>query len=177
MPLNANNCPEISTFDIEKMMGMFTLKLMAQYSLPEHVIDDIISFSSRVQTAKTDLITDILKKRYSDHQSIENLCSEIEILGKNVGQGNDIATHFKREKYIANNFDYVKPERIPIENPNGPNSFYMSLPIKKTLRRLLSDQSLRDYIIHYPVFSARLSVRIDFKLQTKSLTFFVSFFM
>ena len=51
-----------SILDIEKLEGMFALKLMAKPSLPQKVINDILSFSGNIHAAKLELIQSSLKK-------------------------------------------------------------------------------------------------------------------
>ena len=64
----------------------------------------------------------------------------------------------KREKYIETNFDYIPPVPIPIGKIGNKMSFFQYLPVKETLRRLVSNPSLRKYIVNYVSFSAEPSV-------------------
>ena len=61
---------------------------------------------------------------------------------------------YRREKFIATNFDYVEPETIPIDTKKTKLAFFQYLPVKKTIRRTLSDESLRKYIIRDIAFTA-----------------------
>ena len=63
-----------------------------------------------------------------------------------------ISTHYKRTQYLKKRFEFVEPIRIEIGKIRDKVSFYMCLPVKKTLSRLLNDKSLRKYMINDPVF-------------------------
>ena len=70
-----------------------------------------------------------------------------------AGLKDEIATHYKRERHLEKTFQFVEPIKIEVKDKNDVVYFYYYLPIRKTLKRLLSDNSLRPYIIHMPIFS------------------------
>ena len=54
--------------------------------------------------------------------------------------------------HIENNFDYIVPQKVDLKDDTGYSSFYYMLPVKKTLGRMLKNESLRKWLIQEPVF-------------------------
>ena len=55
---------------------------------------------------------------------------------------------------------------MPIKGENRL-SFYYQIPPRKSLKRLLNDNSLRPFIIHRPTFAKRADVRMTFKFLSQ----------
>ena len=69
-----------------------------------------------------------------------------------TGLKKELSTHFRRNKYLHQHFNFLVPERISIGFKDGVESFYYYVSVEQSLRRLLQDKSLRDYIINEPFF-------------------------
>ena len=80
-----------------------------------------------------------------------------------IGLRSNLYTHFKREKILKTQFDFIEPQRIFIGKNKQENCFYYSLPIEKTLGRLLRDKSVRSHIIHQPIFDSHPKKRKVYK--------------
>ena len=77
---------------------------------------------------------------------------KIKLIDNSVGLNDELLTHYKRQKYLHTHFDFIDPEPIPIGTKNNRTSNLYTLPIQKTLGRLIRNESLRRYIIKEPPF-------------------------
>ena len=156
------NCPtsNSSVFQIHKLEAMFALKLMAKHMLSQEVVNDIINFSNNIHSSKINVIKTALK-RQNVSEDMTNLCEQIDRIEAISGLNDKISTHYKRLQYLKKRFDFVEPRKIEIGRKRGKVCFYMSLPVTETLSRMLSDKSLRRYIINNLVLPTKESAQFD----------------
>ena len=140
--------------NIEHIQGVFALKMCGKYLLPRDVITDILSHSNEIHTMKMELINEKLKQNFGVDSSIniKDITENIELIDNTVGLKEQLSTPYKRNKYLGAKFKFIKPEYTPIGKIGEKESFYYTMPISKTLKRLLKDTSIKRYIIKYPVF-------------------------
>jgi len=148
---------DYSVFEIHRIEAAFALKLMAKHMLPQDVVSDILAFSGSIHNAKIAAIKASLKKKF-DTENLTRISREIDVVENNSGLKGKIATHHQRMQLIKKRFEYIEPLRHEIGRIRGIASFYMRLPISKTLARQLTDESLREYIINDPVFASPQNV-------------------
>ena len=110
--------------------------------------------SDRQQLIKTSL------KNHLHEENIAKVCDHIDLIDNIVGLKEKVSTHYKREKFFKRRFNFVEPIRVEIGTIRNKVSFCMRLPVAETLYRMLSDDSLRKFIINEPIFSTLQSVRI-----------------
>ena len=148
---------EHSVFEIHKIESAFALKLMAKHMLPQQVVTDILAFSGSIHAAKIEVVKSSLKIRF-DNDNYKDICKEIDLIEKNSSLKDKLSTHHMRVQYLKKRFEYVEPRRIEIGTIRNKVSFCMDLPIAKTLTRLMSDESLRKFMINDPIFTSLQSV-------------------
>ena len=138
-------------------------------------------YAESVHAAKLKIITSHLKKDYTDEQnvSIEKVTRDIALIDNVIGLKDQISTNFKRESYLKMKYEFIIPERVVIKTVENKVFFYYQIPIVKSLDRLLKDNSLRRYIIHYPSpFMNTTDVSRNFISRlTNLLVFLIQFHM
>ena len=139
---------------IEKNEALFALKLTSKYLLTREAVNDIFSFSRDIHSLKMEFITSKLEQSYlnDDNLDISDIKTKIDLLDHIAGFGPDLLTHFKREKILNSHFDFIHPEKRVIGTIKNEMCFYYYLPVTKTLSRLMRDDSVREFIIHQPLF-------------------------
>ena len=139
---------------IEKNEALFALKLSSKYLLPIEVVNEIFSFNKDIHTLKMEFVTSKLKHSFSEEDTLK-LCEvteTIDLCNHFAGLGDKLTTNYKREKVLNCRFDFIQPQKVIIGRIKNEVCFYYSLPIVKTLSRLMNDNSIRDFLIHLPTF-------------------------
>ena len=139
------------------MEAIFCLKMTAKDMLAINVVNDILEYCNAVHASKLKVITTLLKKDYSDDNeiNIDKVIQDIVLMDNCIGLKDRIETHFKREKYLKTKFSFIEPERMVIKTIENECFFYYQIPIRKTLNRLLEENTLRKFIINQPNFVNR----------------------
>lgn len=139
---------------IEKAEASFALKVSSKNLLARHVVDDIFLFCSQIHSMKMEVITNELKEQFPDNNTvkIQDVNETIKLLDHVTGLGNELTTHYRRDKMLKQKYDFIEPVRIPIGKIEEDERFYYNLPVSKTVARLLRDNSVRSQVIHQPVF-------------------------
>ena len=137
---------------VKKSEGAFALKVSSKYTLSREVVNEIFSFSENIHSLKLDVILAQLKLDFGNESNvkIEDVIERVEILDSMIGLKDKLSTHYKREKELERQFNFIEPQRMPIAD--SETHFYYYMPVLETLGRLLSDDSVRDHIIHQPTF-------------------------
>ena len=118
------------------------------------VIDDILEHCEDIHKRKVELINAQLSRLYDDGDgTMKEAIQNIKFTDSVIGLKTELSTHYRREQYFKQNYNFITPETIPIRKPGEVSSFYYYLPIHLTLGRQLNDVSLRKYIINFPIFS------------------------
>ena len=86
---------------------------------------------------------------------IDDVNETIDLIDHVAGLGENLLTHFKREKILDCRFDFIEPQKSVIGRIKNELCFYYSLPVLKTLSRMMRDDSVREFLIHIPVFEKR----------------------
>ena len=142
---------------IEEMERLFALKMMAKHMLPRDVINDMLNFCEDIHSIKVDCIISQLKSNFGSENSVEikKVTDSIQLHDNVIGLKDQLLTDFKRTRHLKNYFKFVEPVPVLIkkvkdqsrdflieEVPDQPH-FYYRLPLRETIARLLSDDSLR----------------------------------
>ena len=119
------------------------------------VIDDILEHCEDIHKRKVELLNAQLSRLYDGDGdgTMKEAIQKIKFTDSVIGLKTELSTHYRREQYFKQNYNFITPETIPIRKPGEVSSFYYYLPIELTLGRLLNDVSLRKYIINFPIFS------------------------
>ena len=143
---------------IEHNEIFFALKCSSKHLLSQAVVNEIFSYSAEIHTMKMEFLKAQLLRQFGSENSgnIEDVIKTINLIDNNAGCGDEaLSTHLRREQLLRSSFDFIKPEKVVIKTVEGKitKDFYYSLPIKETLSRLISDDSVRDLIVHKPTFN------------------------
>ena len=97
---------------IRKSECDFALKLTSKCLLPQEVVNDIFSFCQGIHDQKMEFISAKLKKTFIDRNElkIDEVIETAELLNDVAGSGHSLLTHFKREKLLHSQYDFIKPE-------------------------------------------------------------------
>ena len=140
---------------IDRVEASFALKVSCKDLLPQDVVNDIFAFCSQIHSMKLEVITSELKELFANKNNvkIQDVTETISLVDHVTGLGNSLTTHYRRDQMLKTKFNFIEPVRVPIgKNDDDVDCFYYSLPISKTLDRLLSDGSVRSLVIHTPTF-------------------------
>ena len=143
---------------LEQMEAMFALKLVAKYLLTQEAIDDIFAFVENVHKSKVEIITDTLSDTFDEenHVEMKKVIETIGLIDENSGLKEHLRSHYRREKLLKSRYDFIEPLKTPIGTWDNEPRYYYRFPVSETLRRMLDDESLREKIIHEPLFSSQL---------------------
>ena len=65
-----------------------------------------------------------LKKHNLGDEDSEKVANNIKLLDKNAGLKDKLSTHYKRNKYIKESFEFIDPVKIQIGKAKGVVSYY-----------------------------------------------------
>ena len=139
---------------IAKNEALFALKLSSKYLLPREVVSDIFSFYRDSHSLKMEFITSKLNQTYLEEENlkINHVTETIDLIDHVAGLKENLLTHFKREKILSSHFEFIQPKKVIIGRKKNELCFYYSLPVQRTLSRLMKDDSIREFLIHMPIF-------------------------
>ena len=97
-----------------------------------------------------DLISQQLQYRFAKEEKvgIDKVNENISLFDSVIGLKTDLSTNYRRNRHLDSKFEFIKAERMLIKKDEKVVGFFYYLPIRKTLKRLLSDDSLRRFLIH-----------------------------
>ena len=141
---------------IEKMETLFALKITSKHLLSRDVVNEIMDFSNQIHSIKVKCITSQLRANFGSDESVEisKVIDTIDLCDNVIGLKDILLTEYKRNRHLKNNYRFIEPLRTVIkreedieleidqELPTEEHFFYR-LPIQETLKRMLSDDSLR----------------------------------
>ena len=134
-----------------------------KHLVSQELVNEIFGFCNDIHNSKIQLINEQVQHRFGSENSalIDRVVENITCVDRVNGLQSELSTNYRREKYFKTHFNFVEPQRIPIEKlkEEDPQSYYWYLPIKETMKRLLKDNSLRKYIINQPIFCKQQVIR------------------
>ena len=143
---------------LEDMESLFCLKLCSNFHLSQEVIDDIYEYVENIHKKKVEIITETLHDLYVEENYVElkKVTNTIGLIDANSGIKEHLRTAYRRDQYLKSRYNFIEPQPTLIGYWDNIPSTYYRLPIRQTLQRLLSDNSLREEIIHEPLFSSKM---------------------
>ena len=146
---------------IEDIEALFALKVSSKHLLSREVVNEIFLFSEQIHARKIEYIKSHLLRNFANKESvpIQDVTNLIDLVEHSSGLGDQLETHLRREKVLKSTFKFIKPELRIIGKKENVQCFYYSLPVHKTLNRLIRDKSVRSQIVHQPVFFENNGIR------------------
>ena len=111
--------------------------MKSKHLLSREALDDLFKFQENIHSKKMDLLIHQLKEKSKECDNLDTVIDTLRLTDKVVGLNEQLSTEYKRDNCMKTYFDFIQPERIPIEEPGKKPGFYYKLPIKKTLGRML----------------------------------------
>ena len=139
--------------DIKRSEAIFCLKMKSKHLLSREALDDLFEFQQKIHSKKVDLLIHQLKEKAEECNELDKVIDTLRLTDSVIGLQQRLSTEYRRDDCLKTFFDFITPMLHDIKEIGKQPSFYYSLPIKKTLARLLRDNSLREFIIKEPVFS------------------------
>lgn len=153
-PENADKDIQISEMHsaIDHMQTLFALKLCSKDMLPQQLVTEILTFSNEIHASKMELIAHKLKNQFHEgNVSINTVLDYVNLVDHSTGLNLELSTNYRREQHFKRTFKFIQPERTPIGTEG--KSFYYRFLVKSTLCRLLNDDTVRNHIINWPLFT------------------------
>ena len=140
------------------MESLFCLKLCSNFHLSQEVIDNVFEYVENIHKTKVEIISETLHDLYGQENSVEvkKVTNTIGLIDANSGVKEHLRTAYRRDQYLKSRYNFIEPQPTLIGYSGNIPYTYYRLPIRETLQRLLSDNSLREEIIHEPLFSSKI---------------------
>ena len=97
---------------IKKNECDFALKLSSKCHLPQEVVNDVFSFCQEIHDLKMEFISAKLQKTYYEKTDvkIDDIIETTELLDNVAGSGENLMTHYKREKLLRTQYNFIEPK-------------------------------------------------------------------
>ena len=169
-PVDVNT--EYDTFDVQehsnfregflRNLGLFYLKLQSKCFIPASTVQLIVEELTEISVLERSHISWTLKNKLSSFSIDRNLFQEIDnvILNENLFRGvhSDVfRTDHSRKAFYKKHFAYVAPVQMNLGlNKYGQKRTFQYVPIKETLKCLLSEKSVEANFKNTNSYGAKL---------------------
>lgn len=140
----------VGSLDCDKFVravAVFYLKLEVDLLIPSSSIQVIAENIRKLSDKSVEMKIEKLEKILDENSVESNVARQIlacvreDVLLGSVSDGGLLSSTYLRTTYYAKHFSYVEPVTIRLgKNSLNKNSFYVYVPIKETLRALLSTE-------------------------------------
>ena len=98
--------------NIKKSECDFALKLSSKCLLSREVVNEVFNFCQGIHDLKMEFISAKLQKTFVDKHDlkIDDVIERTELLDNIAGSGQSLMTHYKRNKLLHSQFDFIEPQ-------------------------------------------------------------------
>lgn len=153
---------------LKKIIASFLLKLQVIHQVPVAVctINEIVTDFNEIHHLSVQNIFESVQQICAKYKISEDICCEISknihddypfykltnsVLSANetdiIGERGELSSQFLRNKYVKNNFPYVRPLEVELGYRDGKHRTFMYISIPSVLRELLLKTDVLSFLV------------------------------